>query len=482
MRHDPSIREQPLRGSLKVRTMQARKPIFLAFGFAALLLVLALSAFSVWRNATVAQERVSSLHEAHMRTGAVLATIRSNVYLIALLTRDYLLDSEPAQAQHYVEQLNDIRKATEESFHVLEWPGQSLEERAAVQKLEREFGAYWDPTEIALDWTPAEKRAQRDEVLKQRVRRREEVFALTSQVEQLTTENYRRERERITGLDRDFRSSLGWTSGVALLLGLGIAIATMGRMITLERKSVVAESELRRLSGQIRTAQEQERKYLSRELHDQVGQMLTGLRMELTSMGRVQGEPESELASMIIRAKGTVEHTLRIVRNIAMLLRPSMLDDLGLTPALAWLVKEMSRSSGVDIQSDIDPSLDSLPDAHRTCLYRVVQEAVTNATRHAGASRIDLTLWSGDGCVNGIIADDGRGFDRESVKAKGLGLIGMAERARELGGDLRVESSPGRGTRVEIRLPRAFLREVPIDQDSDRGRSRDRADGIETTA
>ena len=103
---------------------------------------------------------------------------------------------------------------------------------------------------------------------------------------------------------------------------------------------------MRRLSGQIRTAQEQERKYLSRELHDQVGQMLTGLRMELTSIARMHADSESEVSARIARAKGIVEQTLRIVRNIAMLLRPSMLDDLGLTPALAWLVKEVARSRG----------------------------------------------------------------------------------------------------------------------------------------
>ena len=112
----------------------------------------------------------------------------------------------------------------------------------------------------------------------------------------------------------------------------------------------MAESELRLLSGQIRTAQEQERKYLSRELHDQVGQMLTGLRMELASIARFTVIRKARSSSRIARAKGTVEQTLRIVRNIAMLLRPSMLDDLGLAPALAWLFKEVAP-----IERDRDP-------------------------------------------------------------------------------------------------------------------------------
>src|SRR5262249_9071988 len=155
---------------------------------------------------------------------------------------------------------------------------------------------------------------------------------------------------------------------IALLLGLVIAGGTLARLLKLERQSQQAESELRLLSGQIRTAQEQERKYLSRELHDQVGQMLTGLRMELAGIARIHGDSESEVSSRIARAKGTVEQTLRIVRNIAMLLRPSMLDDFGLVPALAWLSKEVARSSGIEIHSNIDPAADRLPDALRTCI------------------------------------------------------------------------------------------------------------------
>lgn len=461
--------------------ISARRSILLALGFTALILIIAASAFSVWKNARNAQTRVAALHEAHTKAATALSAIRSNAYLIGILTRDYLLDQDPTQAKQYVDQLGEMRKATEEQFSELESSGQDDEQKAARRKLREEFEAYWDPTEITLDWSPAEKRAQRTEVLRERVRRREEVIALSSQVEQLMTSNFRRERQRITSAEQEFRASLGWTAGLALLLGVAVAWATLVRMTRLEHQSAVAESELRRLSGQIRTAQEQERRNLSRELHDQVGQMLTGLRMELASMARLNGDTEGELSSRIARAKGTVEQTLRIVRNIAMLLRPSMLDDLGLTPALAWLVKEISRSSGMEITADIDPSLDSLPDSHRTCLFRVIQEALTNAIRHSGASGVDITLKVNGGWVIGSIADNGRGFDRAAVKQKGLGLVGMEERARELGGSIRIESLPGRGTRVEVHLPLPLRPEVSIDQDPDRRRSRDHSDRIEAS-
>jgi signal transduction histidine kinase len=165
-----------------------------------------------------------------------------------------------------------------------------------------------------------------------------------------------------------------------------------------------------------------------------------------------------------------------------MLLRPSMLDDLGLTPALAWLIKEVSRSSGIEIKSDIDPSLDALPDTYRTCLYRVVQEALTNASRHSSAARIDLTLRTDGKWVQGAISDNGMGFDISAMRGRGLGLLGMEERVRELGGSLRIASNPGRGTRVEINLPYPESPEVEIDTDTDRGRSRDRANRVEASA
>lgn len=461
--------------------MHVRRSILLTAAFSALLLVIAASAFAVWRNATNALSRVAALHYAHMQAGSALASLRANVYLTGILTRDYLLDPDPVHAQQYSDQFASIRESTEESFRILTATGQDEEQKAALERLRRELDAYWDPTEIALDWTPDEKRAHHNAVLRQRIRRRQEIFALAGQVEHLMTANFLRERQRLTNANQEFQASLGWTTGIALVFGFVIAGVTLARMITLERQSQAAESELRRLSGQIRTAQEQERKYLSRELHDQVGQMLTGLRMELTSMARLHGDAESEISSRIARAKGTVEQTLRIVRNIAMLLRPSMLDDLGLTPALAWLVKEVSRSSNIPIHADVDQALDALPEAQRTCLYRVVQEALTNVARHSGAHHVEVSLRATDAWVIGAITDDGRGFDPEGAKAKGLGLVGMEERVKELGGSIRVMSSADRGTRVEIRLPRPGATEGMDDTNPDRGRSRDRSDRAEAS-
>jgi two-component sensor histidine kinase/CHASE3 domain sensor protein len=463
------------------KSMSVRRSVWLTAAFAALLSVIGVAAFEVWRNAINAQERVAALHTAHTQAADALASVRSNVYLNAILTRDYLLDAGPPGHQQYQEQFDAIRRDTDRAFQLLEKSPSDNAQMAALERLQLAVADYFAPTEMALDPSLAGQTAKRAGILKERGHRRDEINALATEAERLITENFSNERERITRDNEDFRSSLIWTTGVALLLGFCIAGVALGRMVSLERQSEMAEGELRRLSAQLRMAHEEERKYLSRELHDQVGQMLTGLRMELGSIARLQNG-NSEISAQIASAKGIVEQTLRVVRNIAMLLRPSMLDDLGLSPALSWLIKEVSRTSGMEIQPEIDPAVDHLPDRYRTCLYRVVQEALTNASRHSGAHKVVVTLSLKDQWVIGSIADDGWGFDTNSALGSGLGLAGMEERARELGGSLRIASVPGKGTRIDLRLPLPNEPEADSDSHLDRGRSRDRSDRIETSA
>jgi two-component system sensor histidine kinase UhpB len=153
-------------------------------------------------------------------------------------------------------------------------------------------------------------------------------------------------------------------------------------------------------------------------------------------------------------AKGLTERTLQCVRNLSMLLRPSMLDDLGLSPAVNWQVKEFSRRSGLPVDLTINGDVDSVPDEVRTCLYRVVQEALTNVARHANAKRIQVAISRENGQVSAAIEDDGAGFSLSRPrKAPGLGLVGLKERVSELSGKVQVVSAPGRGTRVHVRIP-----------------------------
>jgi signal transduction histidine kinase len=163
-------------------------------------------------------------------------------------------------------------------------------------------------------------------------------------------------------------------------------------------------------------------------------------------------EPAGEFRQRLESVKRLAEDALRSVRNLALLLRPSMLDDLGLEPALHWQAKEFSRRCGVPVSLNIEGNLAHLPEPLRLCLYRAIQEAMTNCGKHADASHITVIVKQDETRVTASVQDDGRGFDA-IVTTRGLGLMGMTERVRALRGRMFVTSEPGSGTLISLELP-----------------------------
>jgi signal transduction histidine kinase len=205
------------------------------------------------------------------------------------------------------------------------------------------------------------------------------------------------------------------------------------------------------LSQQLVKAQEEERKNISRELHDEVGQLLTGLRIELGNLHRCDGNSEM-FNNRMQEAKALAESALRTVRNMAMLLRPSMLDDQGLAPALRWQAKEFSRRFEIPVTVQIEGNVEQIPTGHGVCLYRVVQEVLTNCAKHAQAKHISISVNATDSQLSATVEDDGIGFQSRG-QAAGIGLLGISERVRELRGTFFIDSQPGIGTRVIVELP-----------------------------
>jgi signal transduction histidine kinase len=249
-------------------------------------------------------------------------------------------------------------------------------------------------------------------------------------------------------------------AGLALGLGTVVALFSITRTRSLETAAAIHMAEIERNAGELRQlsqklskAQEDERRNLSRELHDQVGQTLTALSMELGNVEELRHVPGEAFAQRLSEAKKLNQETLRAVRNISSALRPSVLDELGLAPALQWQGREFTRRSGVPVDLQVDGELTDLPDAHRTCIYRVVQEALTNAARHAGAKSIRMTLHGGPGVLSLTIEDDGSGFDVQRARGRGSGLLNIQERVRELGGRVEFLSAPSRGTLVRCDIP-----------------------------
>jgi PAS domain S-box-containing protein len=219
-------------------------------------------------------------------------------------------------------------------------------------------------------------------------------------------------------------------------------------------ETVRADGErLKALSARLLTAQEEERRRLAVELHDDLGQVLTAVKINLQSLERTRDTDSVHLSS----ALASVDRAMERVRDLALDLRPSVLDDLGLPAALRWYADRFSRTCRIDVHLSIDPFL-RLEPALETACFRLAQEAFTNVARHAQAQLVFLDLRLGDGILELEVRDDGVGFDvgnawKLAVGGTSLGLLGMEERASLLGGELEVQSTPGQGTEVRVRFP-----------------------------
>jgi two-component system sensor histidine kinase UhpB len=225
---------------------------------------------------------------------------------------------------------------------------------------------------------------------------------------------------------------------------LAIAFNAMAERLEDERRS-----SARRALG----AQEGERLRIARELHDEIGQQLTALLLQLTSVRRHAGP---ELQEALLEAHGLARDSLDDIRRVARELRPEALDDLGLPSALAALAERLAQQAGLRVQRDVQPVLPPLTDEEELVVYRVAQEALTNVLRHAGTDEARMRLQvRGDQLVLDV-ADSGRGF--EPARASATGLLGMRERALLVGGRLEIRSRPGHGTQVRLALP---LRSAP---------------------
>ena len=214
-----------------------------------------------------------------------------------------------------------------------------------------------------------------------------------------------------------------------------------------------AQEQLRRLSGSIMESQEAERRAIARELHDELGQVLTALRIDAVWLRERLGGLDNKAEGRAQNMCAIIDHTISEVRNIATRLRPPALEDLGLVDALEWYTSDFEKHTGIACVFNWDhvPEVD---DQTAIATYRVAQEALTNAARHSGATSVDVTLMGNDGRLALSVSDNGLGFASNQLSEReGLGIAGMRERAGLAGGSLSINSQPGRGTEVRLVLP-----------------------------
>ena len=217
------------------------------------------------------------------------------------------------------------------------------------------------------------------------------------------------------------------------------------------------QEQLRHLARQILCALEEERKKISRELHDEIAQTLTGINVHLATLSKESSVNTKGLKKTISHTQRLVEKSVNIVHRFARELRPTLLDDLGLIPALHSFMKDFTKRTGIHIRFTASAGLERLDSARRTVLYRVAQSALTNVAQHAQASRVKVGIRKLRDAIRMEIHDDGKTFEVERVlfakRYKRLGLLGMRERVEMVGGCFAVESAPGKGTTIRAQIP-----------------------------
>lgn len=212
------------------------------------------------------------------------------------------------------------------------------------------------------------------------------------------------------------------------------------------------------VAAQILRAMEEERKRIARELHDETSQSLTSMVVNLQVIEQQLADQPEEVVGRLRLTKDIAQRTLDETRRLMFDLRPSVLDDLGLVPALRWFISQRVLPMGLKVEFQAGGLEERLPEELETALFRIMQEAITNAVKHARARQIKVMLMREPGRILGRVEDDGTGFDPQKLVGKkenerGLGLFGMQERATLVGGSIQIDSTPGVGTVMNVTVP-----------------------------
>ena len=306
----------------------------------------------------------------------------------------------------------------------------------------------------------ADERKQRGRafVYDELIPRKAELLRLASTVAELNDKELNGENRTLAAQFEELQTRLGRTIALTLVAGMLLSLAAAYYIVRLEqhgrgRYLALAKSrqELERLSRRLVDAQEAERRSISRELHDEVGQTLGALLVDVGHLSNLLPAEDKIAQEQIGRIKKAAETAVKSIRDMALLLRPPMLDDLGLVPALEWQARETSRRGEMEVEVRAEEWTGNLPDEVKVGIYRLVQEALQNAATHANAKNATVVVKREGNSVAVEIIDDGRGFQPE--RTRGMGILGMEERVRQLGGELTIRSTPGKGTTVHAELP-----------------------------
>jgi signal transduction histidine kinase len=444
---------------VKTRSQGPPTGVLLWIGFGGLIALLGfagVSGLSVVREIQIRNQRIRT---DYVKRSRVLEQLRSDIYLSGTYVRDFLLETDNARAESYRTEFERTRERIKQGVAEYQAMPHPLE-AGVFPYLTKALSGYFDALKPALQWNADERRRLGPVFMHREVlTRRMTMINLANQVSQVNQRQLESGNRLVEQLFWSFRRRLVLVLILTVSVGILLAGFSTYRILQLEREAgqrlkevVQARREAQDLSARLVDAQEHERRNISRELHDEVGQSLSALLLGIGNVSKTRSVPgDAGLQEQMHSLRRLAEKSVTVIRNISLLLRPSMLDDLGLIPALQWQAREFSRTTEMRVSVASEGISDHLPEEYKTCIYRVVQEALHNCQRHAEAKNVRIQVQQMPDALMLAIQDDGRGFKPE--RDRGLGLLGIEERVHRLNGTLVIDSEEGKGTLLSIALP-----------------------------
>jgi signal transduction histidine kinase len=448
----------------------------LLVGFIAIFALWIVSGYYLGWRLTELERRASLIHARFAQSEELLLTVAAQVLLGTVYVRDAMVDTDPESAAFYRQELQNARTVIEQALQQYLLLVESAMERDHWAHLRTELNAYWDvmilvmAPEITVDSSRARAVLREQVVPKRRV-----IVQIADQIRTLNQDAFHRQEAAMAVLYQDLRRGIWTASGVAVVLGMLVAFGATryaggleAQIRTQHVEDVERKRELERLSAKLVGAQEDERRTIARELHDEVGQALTAIKIGLSVAYRNLKDCGQPLDSLT-EARSITDGALQAVRDVSQLLHPTMLDDLGLTETLNWYLRGFARRTGIRAELTQDRIAERMSAEVELAAYRIVQEGLTNVAKHASARACRVYVQRLPHSLLVTVEDDGVGFDLKRKPAadplRGLGLVGIRERVSGLGGTLRLESTPGQGTRLSAELP-VIIRPSSIDAEA----------------
>jgi signal transduction histidine kinase len=430
------------------------------------------------RRMNETEDRQAEVTRRYMQAQDLISAVRSQVNLSSIVLRDALLDPSASEESRYVARLNDSYAAIHKALDAFQPVIESPTEPQQIERLRSEIAEFRQVTFQVLEAFHGDRSTPASDILEQWIApRRTAAITLSDEIRALNRTAFVQHQTANAEIHAEAERQWWLAVALALIANLGIAFVAIryaGRLENRLRrqrdKDAQNSRELQQLSARLVAAQEEERRNIARELHDEVGQALTAIKVDLQLAMKAidsQRNPGRTLEELQQLTDGAIN----TVRDLSHLLRPTMLDDLGLPAAIDWLLRGLARRHQIDarlVQEGMDTRLD--PDTE-VAAYRIVQEALTNVARHAHATRCTVRLTRRHDVLDIAVEDDGVGFHLDAAGQRGpgggLGLVGLRERVNARQGTLAIESAPNRGTRLMAKLPTRALEAPPAVEDVD---------------